>query len=244
MTYGEYSSTTCSNPASLSQHPPTWRVVAGNLLAGAVAGCAVETALYPIDTIKTRLQVWWYQEYEFALYLNPSIVSNNVHLMIMLVCHVTWSACIRAGSATMAGVQCQGHRADEAAASRGHSSPPRKIDVITLTHMCEPIELLHSIEQILHLILAKRPRKVCMSGSCRLFIWAAVDDPFAEAMVGTACHFAEPSTIKQGSSVRLQERAPRSLRESASENQTAASIRVVAAPVLRAASTGGQFHSN
>jgi hypothetical protein len=39
--------------------------------------------------------------------------------------------------------------------------PPRKIEVITLTHECGPIELLHSIEQILHLILAKRPRKVC-----------------------------------------------------------------------------------
>mmetsp|Transcript_12638 Transcript_12638/g.27327 ORF Transcript_12638/g.27327 Transcript_12638/m.27327 type:complete len:392 (-) Transcript_12638:604-1779(-) len=35
---------------------PTWRVVVGNLLAGATAGCAVEAALYPIDTIKTRLQ--------------------------------------------------------------------------------------------------------------------------------------------------------------------------------------------
>ncbi|CAD7703216.1 unnamed protein product [Ostreobium quekettii] len=34
----------------------TWRVVAGNLLAGAVAGCTVEAALFPIDTIKTRLQ--------------------------------------------------------------------------------------------------------------------------------------------------------------------------------------------
>lgn len=33
-----------------------WRVIVANLLAGAVAGCAVEGALYPIDTIKTRLQ--------------------------------------------------------------------------------------------------------------------------------------------------------------------------------------------
>jgi solute carrier family 25 (mitochondrial S-adenosylmethionine transporter), member 26 len=35
---------------------PRWRVAAGNLAAGATAGCAVEAALYPIDTIKTRLQ--------------------------------------------------------------------------------------------------------------------------------------------------------------------------------------------
>ena len=36
--------------------PPTWRIFAGNLAAGAVSGCAVEAALYPIDTIKTRMQ--------------------------------------------------------------------------------------------------------------------------------------------------------------------------------------------
>jgi solute carrier family 25 S-adenosylmethionine transporter 26 len=36
--------------------PPAWRVTLGNLLAGGAAGCAVEAALYPIDTIKTRLQ--------------------------------------------------------------------------------------------------------------------------------------------------------------------------------------------
>jgi len=36
---------------------PTWRNVAGNLAAGATAGMAVEAALYPIDTIKTRLQL-------------------------------------------------------------------------------------------------------------------------------------------------------------------------------------------
>jgi solute carrier family 25 S-adenosylmethionine transporter 26 len=35
---------------------PQWRLAAGNLAAGATAGCAVEAALYPIDTIKTRLQ--------------------------------------------------------------------------------------------------------------------------------------------------------------------------------------------
>ncbi len=35
---------------------PTWRIAAGNLAAGATAGCSVEAALYPIDTIKTRLQ--------------------------------------------------------------------------------------------------------------------------------------------------------------------------------------------
>lgn len=36
---------------------PKWREVAGNLAAGATAGMAVEAALYPIDTIKTRLQL-------------------------------------------------------------------------------------------------------------------------------------------------------------------------------------------
>ena len=36
--------------------PPKWRIVAGNLAAGAIAGCVVEAALYPLDTIKTRLQ--------------------------------------------------------------------------------------------------------------------------------------------------------------------------------------------
>ncbi|CAG9467130.1 unnamed protein product [Pedinophyceae sp. YPF-701] len=36
--------------------PPRWRIVAGDLAAGATAGAAVEAALYPIDTIKTRLQ--------------------------------------------------------------------------------------------------------------------------------------------------------------------------------------------
>lgn len=35
---------------------PQWRIAAGNLAAGATAGCSVEAALYPIDTIKTRLQ--------------------------------------------------------------------------------------------------------------------------------------------------------------------------------------------
>jgi solute carrier family 25 S-adenosylmethionine transporter 26 len=35
---------------------PRWRVAAGNLAAGAIAGCSVEAALYPIDTVKTRLQ--------------------------------------------------------------------------------------------------------------------------------------------------------------------------------------------
>lgn len=37
--------------------PPKWRVVAGNLASGAIAGCVVEAALYPLDTIKTRLQM-------------------------------------------------------------------------------------------------------------------------------------------------------------------------------------------
>ena len=43
-------------PAALP--PPAWRIFVGNLAAGAVSGCAVEAALYPIDTIKTRMQVW------------------------------------------------------------------------------------------------------------------------------------------------------------------------------------------
>lgn len=38
------------------QNIPSWRIFVGNLLSGATAGCAVEAALYPIDTIKTRLQ--------------------------------------------------------------------------------------------------------------------------------------------------------------------------------------------
>ena len=37
--------------------PPRWRVVVGHLASGAIAGCAVEAALYPLDTIKTRLQM-------------------------------------------------------------------------------------------------------------------------------------------------------------------------------------------
>ena len=36
--------------------PPAWRVAAGYLASGAIAGCVVEAALYPLDTIKTRLQ--------------------------------------------------------------------------------------------------------------------------------------------------------------------------------------------
>lgn len=39
------------------KEPPKWRVVAGNLASGAIAGCVVEAALYPLDTIKTRLQM-------------------------------------------------------------------------------------------------------------------------------------------------------------------------------------------
>eukprot|EP00878_Enallax_costatus_P029993 GHUV01032578.1.p1 GENE.GHUV01032578.1~~GHUV01032578.1.p1 ORF type:complete len:248 (+),score=73.99 GHUV01032578.1:170-913(+) len=41
---------------SSSSSAPQWRLIAANLGAGATAGCAVEAALYPIDTIKTRLQ--------------------------------------------------------------------------------------------------------------------------------------------------------------------------------------------
>ena len=36
---------------------PRWRVAAGFLASGAIAGCVVEAALYPLDTIKTRLQM-------------------------------------------------------------------------------------------------------------------------------------------------------------------------------------------
>ncbi|WPT16617.1 Putative S-adenosylmethionine carrier 2 [Picochlorum sp. SENEW3] len=41
---------------NIDTNAPMWRITAGNLAAGATAGCAVEAALYPIDTIKTRLQ--------------------------------------------------------------------------------------------------------------------------------------------------------------------------------------------
>ncbi|KAL6766704.1 hypothetical protein ACKKBG_A37030 [Auxenochlorella protothecoides x Auxenochlorella symbiontica] len=41
---------------SLPPGVPQWRVSLGLLAAGATAGCAVEAALYPLDTIKTRLQ--------------------------------------------------------------------------------------------------------------------------------------------------------------------------------------------
>lgn len=37
--------------------PPAWKVVCGNLASGAIAGCVVEAALYPLDTVKTRLQM-------------------------------------------------------------------------------------------------------------------------------------------------------------------------------------------
>ena len=43
-------------PLNIDTNAPVWRITAGNLAAGATAGCAVEAALYPIDTIKTRLQ--------------------------------------------------------------------------------------------------------------------------------------------------------------------------------------------
>uniref|UniRef100_A0A061SHI5 Solute carrier family 25 (Mitochondrial S-adenosylmethionine transporter), member 26 n=1 Tax=Tetraselmis sp. GSL018 TaxID=582737 RepID=A0A061SHI5_9CHLO len=36
--------------------PPAWRLTVADLAAGATAGSSVEAALYPIDTIKTRLQ--------------------------------------------------------------------------------------------------------------------------------------------------------------------------------------------
>jgi len=45
-----------SEPAATTSSAPSWRFVVANLAAGATAGCAVEAALYPIDTIKTRLQ--------------------------------------------------------------------------------------------------------------------------------------------------------------------------------------------
>lgn len=43
-------------PAAGAAPVPQWQRVAANLAAGAAAGCSVEAALYPIDTIKTRLQ--------------------------------------------------------------------------------------------------------------------------------------------------------------------------------------------
>ncbi|KAF8060543.1 SAMC1 [Scenedesmus sp. PABB004] len=45
-----------AKPSAAASSAPSWRLVAANLAAGATAGCAVEAALYPIDTIKTRLQ--------------------------------------------------------------------------------------------------------------------------------------------------------------------------------------------
>lgn len=51
----QISAVSSTTSQTLSQ-APMWRIAAGNLAAGATAGCAVEAALYPIDTIKTRLQ--------------------------------------------------------------------------------------------------------------------------------------------------------------------------------------------
>lgn len=48
------SATECCSPSTST--PTVWRTALGNFAAGATAGCAVELALYPIDTIKTRLQ--------------------------------------------------------------------------------------------------------------------------------------------------------------------------------------------
>ena len=42
---------------SPTKRAPQWRVAAGFLASGAIAGCVVEAALYPLDTIKTRLQM-------------------------------------------------------------------------------------------------------------------------------------------------------------------------------------------
>lgn len=47
---------TSGGTSASASAPSKWRIAAGNLAAGATAGCAVEAALYPIDTIKTRLQ--------------------------------------------------------------------------------------------------------------------------------------------------------------------------------------------
>ncbi|KAK9864898.1 hypothetical protein WJX84_008193 [Apatococcus fuscideae] len=44
------------SPAQPQPNVPGWRISLGNLAAGATAGCAVEAALYPLDTIKTRMQ--------------------------------------------------------------------------------------------------------------------------------------------------------------------------------------------
>eukprot|EP01023_Acetabularia_acetabulum_P017756 TRINITY_DN18907_c0_g1_i11.p2 TRINITY_DN18907_c0_g1~~TRINITY_DN18907_c0_g1_i11.p2 ORF type:complete len:309 (+),score=70.43 TRINITY_DN18907_c0_g1_i11:246-1172(+) len=50
------SASCCESKNKKKKQVSQWRVTVGNLLAGAVAGCAVEAVLYPIDTIKTRLQ--------------------------------------------------------------------------------------------------------------------------------------------------------------------------------------------
>lgn len=45
-----------SNGSSASSSMMSARELAGHMASGAVAGCAVEAAFYPLDTIKTRLQ--------------------------------------------------------------------------------------------------------------------------------------------------------------------------------------------
>ena len=53
-------STSTSTPSSSSSSSPrralSPRELAGHCAAGAVAGCVVEAAFYPLDTVKTRLQ--------------------------------------------------------------------------------------------------------------------------------------------------------------------------------------------
>lgn len=44
-------------PTASDPQQPAWRGIVANLASGATAGCAVEAALYPIDTVKTRLQM-------------------------------------------------------------------------------------------------------------------------------------------------------------------------------------------
>lgn len=48
------------------------------VIAGGVAGVVVETALYPIDTIKTRLQAMFYLLYIFffEMKLNKVVISS------------------------------------------------------------------------------------------------------------------------------------------------------------------------
>ena len=65
---------------------------ADGAIAGAVAGGVVESVLYPIDTIKTRLQVSLYAEYASEIfsieqwsYITYCIIFETVELIVILL---------------------------------------------------------------------------------------------------------------------------------------------------------------